>query len=200
MPKVYVYTIVTDAGFAPNPYGSYLTLATCKPIIRKLAQVGDIIIAHHTKSRGGGVCYVMEITEIMTQNQYYNDLRFQYKIPTPTNPIGDNCYRPIGNGEYEQLPCQHRGCDQEKDLNGLVLISENFTYWGDKSIESIQPQHELPEWIPRAQRGYRVNNNDKKRIDCKRTLEWIAELPKGKLGEPSDKPKGKCSKKNAKYN
>ena len=198
MPKVYVYTIVTDAGFAPNPYGSYLTLATCKPIIRKLAQVGDIIIAHHTKSRGGGVCYVMEVTEIMSQNEYYIDPRFQCKIPTPTNPTGDNCYRPVGSGEYEQLPCQHRTCDQEKDLNGLVLISENFTYWGDKSIESTQLQHELPEWIPRAQRGYRVNNNDKKRIDYKRTLEWITELPKGKLGEPSDKPKGNCSKKNNK--
>ena len=53
MQKVFVYTIVTDAGFAPNADGRYLTLATCKPLIRKHAQVGDIIIAHHKKARGG---------------------------------------------------------------------------------------------------------------------------------------------------
>ena len=32
-----------DYGFAPNPYFGYCTLATCKPVIRRCAGVGDWI-------------------------------------------------------------------------------------------------------------------------------------------------------------
>jgi len=193
-PRVFVYTIVTDAGFAPNAEGTYLTLATCKPQIRERAQVGDIIIAHHKKARGGRVCYVMVVTETMWQDEYYNDERFQYKIPSATNPTGDNCYHPLANGGYEQLPCQHGACDQEKDLRAPVLISECFTYLGRKSVDAVEEDHELPEWIPSCGRGYRVKK-DGELIDYRRTLEWTASFSRGKLGEPTDKPKGRCGGK-----
>ena len=192
-PKVFVYTIVTDSGYAPNADGPYLTLATCKPDIRERAQVGDIIIAHHKKARGGGVCYAMVVTEKMWQNEYYNDERFQYKIPSATNPTGDNCYRPLANGGYEQLPCQHGACDQEKDLRAPVLISECFTYLGRKSVDAVEAEQDLPIWLRHWQRqGHTNKNDDGTLFDYERTKEWMATLPKGKLGEPTDKPKGRC--------
>ena len=195
-PRVYVYTIVTDSGYAPNADGPYLTLATCKPDIRERAQVGDIIIAHHKKARGGGMCYAMVVTEKMWQNEYYNDERFKYKIPSAANPTGDNCYRPLANGSYEQLPCQHSSCSQdviERDLRAPVLISDCFTYFGRNSVKSAEPANQLPMWLRKWHHpAYTNTNEDETLFDYERTMEWMATLPKGKLNEPTDKPKGRC--------
>ena len=43
--KLYSYIITRDYGFAPNPYGGMCTLATCKPVIRRKAQIGDWVAA-----------------------------------------------------------------------------------------------------------------------------------------------------------
>ncbi|MBQ3833052.1 MAG: hypothetical protein II815_07745, partial [Bacteroidales bacterium] len=37
---LYGYKMTHDTGFAPNPYHGVLTLATCKPLIRKCAKEG----------------------------------------------------------------------------------------------------------------------------------------------------------------
>ena len=42
--KIMSYIITHDYGFAPNPYGGFLTLATCKPKIRNSAKIGDILV------------------------------------------------------------------------------------------------------------------------------------------------------------
>ena len=38
MSKGYSYIVARDFGFAPNPFNGVLTLATCKPIVRKGAE------------------------------------------------------------------------------------------------------------------------------------------------------------------
>ena len=50
--KMYTYVIPRDYGFAPNPYLGYCTLATCKPRIRKGAQIGDWIAAYGAADSG----------------------------------------------------------------------------------------------------------------------------------------------------
>ena len=37
---LYCYKMTHDTGFAPNPYYEVLTLATCKPTIRRCAEIG----------------------------------------------------------------------------------------------------------------------------------------------------------------
>ena len=44
MGQIYSYVLRYDDGVAPNPYGGVCTLAICKPVIRKKAQVGDWVI------------------------------------------------------------------------------------------------------------------------------------------------------------
>lgn len=41
---LYAYSITRDFGFAPNPFHGICTLATCKPRIRKAANIGDWIL------------------------------------------------------------------------------------------------------------------------------------------------------------
>ncbi|SSY70238.1 hypothetical protein [Alysiella crassa] len=40
--KIISYVVKYDYGFAPNPYHGFLTLATCKPVIRSNAEIGDL--------------------------------------------------------------------------------------------------------------------------------------------------------------
>ena len=46
---IYSYVVARDYGFAPNPFYGCCTLATCKPIIRRMAQVGDWVIGTGSK-------------------------------------------------------------------------------------------------------------------------------------------------------
>ena len=41
---LYAYAITRDLGFAPNPFHGVCTLSTCKPGIRKSANIGDWIL------------------------------------------------------------------------------------------------------------------------------------------------------------
>ena len=39
--RLFSYKMTSDTGFAPNPFGRRLTLATCKPMIRQSTHEGD---------------------------------------------------------------------------------------------------------------------------------------------------------------
>mgnify|MGYP000925642744 CR=1 FL=1 len=61
--KVISYVVAYDYGFAPNPFHGFLTLATCKPQIRrsKNTKVGDILLGK--KSKQNKLIYVGIISE-----------------------------------------------------------------------------------------------------------------------------------------
>lgn len=148
--KLYSYVMTHDSGFAPNPFFGYLTLATCMADIRRTKSVGDWVagfagktlvrkcralgvpIPHH------GLIYLMQVDEILSLDEYFNDLRFQQKkaIPLGTNDItlerGDNIYQSDGNGNFSQLENDnHDEGELLKDTKGKnVLIAKQFYYFG----------------------------------------------------------------------
>lgn len=75
--------IVTDSGFAPNPYWGYCTLATCKPLIRRTAKPGDWVIGVGSKAGvgSGKLVYAMHVSEVIAFEQYNSDSRFTPKKP-----------------------------------------------------------------------------------------------------------------------
>src|SRR5438034_11308809 len=96
--RLYSYVIARDYGFAPNPFFGFCTLATCKPMIRKTAQVGYLIIGTGSKTCGmvGVLVYVMKVAETVTYDQYWEDPRFRVKRPNLRGSLkqayGDNIY------------------------------------------------------------------------------------------------------------
>jgi len=153
--KVYSYLVEHDLGLAPNPFGRYCTLAVCKSEIRKsnLLSLGDWVVGtgsgaleETTKRRlRGRLIYAMKVTEKISLEEYWSDLRFQYKKPimngTLVNMYGDNFYHKDTNRNWIQedsAHCMTNGtCNFEhlrKDTRGKnVLISESFYYFGDKA-------------------------------------------------------------------
>lgn len=147
---MYSYIITRDFGFAPNPFGEFCTLATCKPSIRKAAQVGDWIIATGPKTfynKAGYLFFAMKVEEKLSFNEYWEDDRFQYKKPTFNGSLkqcyGDNIY--YFNKElnaWHQQDSHHsleEGKINKRNLKNdtrapYVLISKHFYYFGRANV------------------------------------------------------------------
>lgn len=138
---LFSYIVAHDTGFSPNPFWGYCTLATCKPVIRRTARVGDWIVGLSPKHSGNRVVFAMEVDEILDYASYYRDQRFENKIPAYNKEevykVGDNIYRPLPNGRFRQLRSMHSNGVQENpetkahDLGGVnVLIGTRFHYFG----------------------------------------------------------------------
>jgi len=59
--KLFSYIVASYSGFAPNPFGSYCTLAVCKPRIRNSAKVGDWIVGITPKKLDNKLVYAMQV-------------------------------------------------------------------------------------------------------------------------------------------
>ena len=145
MVKLHSYIVRVDSGFAPNPFYGFCTVATCKPDIRRAAQVGDWIVGTGSKSRGreGRLVFAMCVSEAMSFNEYWKDPRFRRKRPnmnlSKKRACGDNIYRldPDGN-QFVQVPSYHGCPDGTTDLDKLahdtkvdrVLISKDYIFLG----------------------------------------------------------------------
>lgn len=141
------YVVRYDSGFAPNPFYGYCTLATCKPDIRRAAQVGDWIVGSGSNDRavrrGGHMVYAMRVGEILTFSQYDGDPRFERKKPyrrgSRKQSCGDNIYyRGAAGQRWLQRDSFHSNADgsrHEKHVGidtsvDRVLISQDFVYFG----------------------------------------------------------------------
>jgi len=125
---LYSYIIQHDTGGAPNADDGILSLAICKPGIRKGAVVGDYLVGISgcnlkLHSNIKQIIFIAKITEIM--------LMKDYAIQYPKRQ--DSIY----SEELELLPNKfHNCCNVESDLKGInVLLSDDFIYFGTKHID-----------------------------------------------------------------
>lgn len=146
---LYIYVVDRDFGFAPNPFHGYCTLATCKPLIRRMAKVGDWVMGvGGTRLKATNRCiYLMKVTEILTFNDYWSDVRFQRKKSIRNGSkvmmVGDNIYHQDGdNAFWIQEDSHHSKSDGTPNIENLktdtssvnVLISECYYYFGKNAL------------------------------------------------------------------
>lgn len=144
---LYSYTIPYDDGAAPNPYWGKMTLAICKPVIRRTAKIGDWIVGTGSKNSPLGdirnsIVYLMKVTKVLTMQEYdqYCKRYLLNKIPDIKNKdirrhVGD-CIYDFSNGGIPKLRQSVHGLGNRKtDLGGdNVLLSEHFYYFGDHPL------------------------------------------------------------------
>lgn len=147
---LFSYVVRYDIGFAPNPFFGWCSLACCKPDIRAVAEVGDIVVG--TSSTVGGsepkFVYIMRVTEVLNFQSYWDDPRFFEKRPnlrgSKKQNFGDNIYhRDFATGDWMQEDSRHSNLDGstheehlKKDTGKTenIVISNDFVYWGSNSI------------------------------------------------------------------
>ena len=148
---LYTYTITRDFGFAPNPFHGICTLATCKPRIRKAANVGDWIMGIGGSAFGsvkGRCIFLMKVTEKTSFQNYWIDRRFSLKKPSRNGSrvqmLGDNIYHIEKNGVWIQEDSHHSFPDGTPNPINIkidtgntnqVLVSDCFFYFGSMAVD-----------------------------------------------------------------
>lgn len=99
--RIHTYVIATDAGSAPNYDPPFVTLAVCKPRIRRKASIGDLVMAFAGKQvnpmEPHSVVWAGIVAEKMSFADYWRDRRFAGKKPDRSSHP-DNFYRPADGG------------------------------------------------------------------------------------------------------
>lgn len=153
MVKAIGYLMTNDTGFAPNPFHGHLTLATCKPSVRRARKVGEWVAGFASKElvkrslKSGlhipftGLVYLMRVCEVMPLDEYFRDPRFEAKRPTSNlgnraERCGDNIYYRGKDGGYRQLRNDFHGQKAvEHDTGGRnALIASEFYYLGQNCL------------------------------------------------------------------
>jgi len=169
--RLFSYKMTNDSGFAPNPFWGRLTLATCKPEIRKAKRVGDWIAGFTSRELcrdpvgSERLVYLLQVAEKMPIGDYFLDPKFRNKIPrngTLAKRRGDNIYKPRKKGavlprDFEQLANESHydeparcsvGESTKIDIGGkFVLIADRFTYFGRDALDIP------PEFRPKIPKG-----------------------------------------------
>jgi len=195
------YVVARDFGFAPNPFFGVCTLATCKPRLRSVAQIGDWIIGLGSKKRNRekNFVYVMRVTGAMTFNQYWTAPQFQRKKPnlrgSKKQAFGDNIYFQNPKTHVWQQANSHHsfedgGCNEANVINDTqtdrVLVSDDFIYWGGRGPEV--PGRFLNYGTNHVTlRVIRNHRNDFPPLFIQEVVGWIRSLDeRGYVGEPLD--------------
>lgn len=199
--KLHSYVVARDFGFAPNPFFGACTLATCKPGIRRVAQVGDWVVGTGSKKHkhDKNIVYAMRVTEAVTFDQYWTCPRFQLKKPnlrgSKKQAFGDNIYsKDARTNLWCQVNSHHSLSDGSPNESNVVadtsadriLISGDFVYWGGSG--PAVPQKFLNYGTQGislcAGRGYK---NKFPPTFVQEFISWIRSLDaKGYIGEPLD--------------
>ncbi len=168
--RIFLYRMMTDAGSAPNVAGDTCTLAICKPMIRRSAVPGDIIIGLRAKSGEIGslgphavdsVLYVMKVTGKKTFAEYdaFCGTYLTVKIPTELYPEGDCLYRADGS---QREGGHHGPYHAEHDKSGLYVLMgagarKNFWYRKDPVGHRLTADLAAALDVESVRRGHRVH-------------------------------------------
>lgn len=146
--RLFRYILAHDTGRAPCVDNNLVTLATCKPLIRRGARVGDWVAGFMPRPHERGeLVYAGRVAEVLEWSQYSD--RFSGRI--------DAVYAVTDEGAVGRLdPSYHDNADaQRKDLSGpILLLDEDCSWYFGGSPISLpwELQH-----LAAAGRGHRVS-------------------------------------------
>ena len=196
--RLFSYCIPIDDGAAPNPYHGICTLAICKPVIRRVAQIGDWIVGVGSKNVQGvdysnKLVYAMKVTDKMNLAEYNTFCEkflpgkiANFKTSKFIDKIGDCIYYGSDMDNLQISLSVHNIANRSTDLGGVnTLLSDHFYYFGDKAIDI--PEH-LMHLVKQGQ-GHKSNANNH---ILESFIDWIDGIgiqPNSLLGDPQFKLK-----------
>ena len=164
--------MTSDRGFAPNPYAGILTLATCKPYIRKRCAVeGQWLAGFASKSLcpdagdEARLIYLARISGSVPMEKYWDAYPAKRNCPSP-----DNIYRKQ-NGRWILVDDSiHAKENKDADLSGeKVIISNDYYYFGQKALpirEKLRSKVKIP--VGAASYGWLTTG-----ADADAFIEWV---------------------------
>jgi hypothetical protein len=161
MSKIYFYKLTCDDGGAPCVEGEVLSLAICKPMIRNMAEPGDLIFGFAANSlfRDNRVIYVARITKKESDGTYYRERVYSRRA--------DCVYRWRGGRfVWKRGARYHRPEDLAHDLGSPpayeranVILSADFRYYGGSGSADYKIRYRhVMKAVEDLGQGHRVNH------------------------------------------
>jgi hypothetical protein len=160
-PKIYVYKMTTDNGGAPCVWGGdLLSLAICKPQIRRGAKERSIIFGFGGKDYEERLLYIAVVTSKLINGDYYRD-------EAGYTNRSDCIYQFDGDGKTAKRKAKaiyHKPDDLDHDVGkdfkrGHVLLSRDFRYFGKRGTYDYKNRPEytlIKKLVEGMGRAYRV--------------------------------------------
>lgn len=185
--RVWTYVITTDRGSAPNYDGDVVTLTICKPLIRKNARPGDLVIAFNGRAlrhpNPNSLRWAGVIEKVVPLENYWDDPEFGGKRPGRSS-TPDNIYRWTGISWEQEPNDSHVLRDLPRDTGGLnALAFREAWHFGEDGPEL----YEAELWMTGGRRGHRVHDIDEDRGS--NLVKWLA---KQNRGLPSERKGSAC--------
>ena len=195
-PCIYVYKMTTDNGGAPCVRNALLSLAICKPDIRRMAKTGSIIFGFGGKDYDERLLYVARVTDKSPTGSYYRDSRYS-KRPDCIYELGKDGKTP----ELRKAAKYHTKSDERKRDVGIafekadVLLSDDFRYFGRDGTTDYkkQPQFaKIRQLVEGMRQGYRVNHLPELRSQLTLLKEQMLDNnPDKTVGKPTESDRNK---------
>lgn len=190
MTRLYRYILTHDSGMAPCPAAGRITLATCKPVIRRTAKPGDWVLGFRPGSLERGLLlWAGRVERAMSHGDYEREFRGR----------PDAVYREVRGSGYKRLAPEYHPTQNEmdRDTSAPVLLFDPAV-----SIYLNGQPEPLPQGIAHlaaAGRGHRVNGT--RPGDVAQLEAWLATLdvapPAGPYPVPASRRSGCGSRSRA---
>lgn len=186
-PEIYVYKIVADNGGAPCITGNLLSLAICKPKIRKSAGKGSLIFGFGGKEYQERLIYIARVTDKLERQDYYQQPVYARRA--------DCIYRvEKGRAERKASARYHVNSDElQKDVglhfeNAFVLLSNDFRYLGNMGTNDYKERYpKIQALIENLTQGHRRYHSTELREEllALKTEIWSS-YRRMEVGSPTD--------------
>lgn len=192
VPRYYLYKCVVDDGGAPCVSRGHLSLAICKPAIRRTADKGDIVFAfgsNNGEDPPNRLVYIAVVSQVVRGAAYY--VAPQYA----SRP--DCIYRRLPSGEFVLRDDArfHTNVDRRpRDLgnppdypNACTILSDDFRYFGASGTDEWKAAApNLTRLVQNLGEGHRVKLSQELRDELRLLKErvWRRHPHEKVLGKP----------------
>lgn len=195
MRNIYYYTLSYDGGKAPCVMNRLLTLAICKPDIRRVAGEDDWVLGFAPREDGWRLRYAAQLGNPILGRSYYMSPRYRHRR---------DCIYEWKSSRFElrrNVKFHKTREDLLKDVgsktdgykNAIVLPSRKFWYFGEnaKPLSFFLPNEgrALRRKLHRLYQKHRVNHTEAVKNDLLSILRRLKRMKGGKLGDPADGPR-----------
>lgn len=187
MNRVYFYKLTTDNGGAPHVRDGLLSLAICKPMIRRSAEPGDLILGFAANGLwdDNRLIYAARITETVRDGAYFSPA-FAHR--------GDCIYERRGDRFVWREGADYHGpADLPHDLGDVpdypranVLLSSAFRYFGKTGSAEYKTRYpNIRVAVENLGRGHRVDHAAPLHAELRQLAEEVLAGPSTEPGAPS---------------
>jgi hypothetical protein len=143
--SLWVYAMPHNLGMAPCEQESLLSLALCKPDIRKNAVVGEYVIGIMSKSlkMGDRAWWIGRVSEVLTLREYYTTYMHRRDAIYRVSADGELIHKgesPFHNGPDEKT----RNDQRQNDKEGNVLMFDYYATFDVNDAPEVRKEFTHP--------------------------------------------------------